>query len=119
MFDDLNVIFVGIFFTVPYGSGSHSNFRKSQEQVKNRSTKCQEQGGIKSREIKNCKTEEQVRGRGFGGGWLGGRKIKSKLKLEALNVKSNGKSRVEKSTAAKLKSKLSYCPYVSLYSTIV
>ena len=115
MFDALNVIFVGICSTVPYGSGSHFNFRKSQEQVKNRSTKCQEQGGIKSRKIKNCKTEEQVRG----GGWLGGRKIKSKLKLEALNVMSNGKSRVEKSTAAKLKSKLSYCPYVSLYSTIL
>ena len=53
MFDDLNVIFVGIFSTVPYGSGSHFNFRKSQEQVKNRSTKCQEQGGIKIRKIKN------------------------------------------------------------------
>ena len=80
MFDDLNVIFVGVFSTVQYGSGLHSNFRKSREQVKNRSTKFQEQGGIKSRKIKNCKTEEQVRERG----WLGGRKIMSKLKLEAL-----------------------------------
>ena len=26
MFDDLNVFFVGIFSTVPYGSGSHKNF---------------------------------------------------------------------------------------------
>ena len=79
MFDDLNVIFVGIFFTVPYGSGSHSNFRKSQEQVKNRSTKCQEQGGIKSRKIKNCKTEEQVRGRGV---------VRRKINQEQVEVRS-------------------------------
>ena len=36
---------------------------------------------------------------------VAGRKVKSKLKLEALNVKSKGKSRVEKSRTAKLKSK--------------
>ena len=40
--------------------GSCSRRKKSQEQVKVRSFKCQEQGKIKSRKIKNCQTEEQV-----------------------------------------------------------
>ena len=38
-----------------------------------------------SRIIKNSKTEEQVNR-----GGLGGRKVKGKLKLEALNVESKG-----------------------------
>ena len=38
--------------------GSCSRRKKSQEQVKVRSFKCQEQGKIKSRKIKNCTPNE-------------------------------------------------------------
>ena len=55
-------------------------------------------GNLRSGSKAKCAGNGHVRLRIMGVVVVGGRKVKSKLKLEALIVKSKGKSRVEKST---------------------